>query len=171
MKIKKFLADTLKEGKDRIIAELGDDAIILSSRMLTNPDTGKDAYEIVAALDESAVKKNVEKAQRNVEKKPTLPEQQIKALQSAILHDRTNDKLFSYLEDMKDLINELNDNVKYKHVASLSPIHSKLYKALRYVELSEEYSLSIIGRLSSYGMINDVNEAFHEARKNHYRRY
>jgi flagellar biosynthesis protein FlhF len=52
MKIKKYLAKTLQEGKIQILNELGDDAIILSHRTTINPENNESIVEIVAALDE-----------------------------------------------------------------------------------------------------------------------
>lgn len=60
MRIKKIIAENLSEGKVLIKKELGEDAIILSTRNIKNSETGKDTIEIVAAIDEKI--KNVPKA-------------------------------------------------------------------------------------------------------------
>lgn len=52
MRIKKIIAENLSEGKILIKKELGEDAVILSTRNIKNSETGKDTIEIVAAIDE-----------------------------------------------------------------------------------------------------------------------
>ena len=52
MRIKKIVAENLSEGKVLIKKELGEDAVILSTRNLKNSETGNNSIEIVAAIDE-----------------------------------------------------------------------------------------------------------------------
>ena len=56
MRIKKIIAENLNEGKVLIKKELGEDAIILSTRNIKNSETGKDTIEIVAAIDEKRLR-------------------------------------------------------------------------------------------------------------------
>lgn len=53
MRIKKIIAESLNEGKLLLKKELGDNAIILSTRNIKNSKTGKEQIEIVAATDEN----------------------------------------------------------------------------------------------------------------------
>lgn len=55
MKIKKYIEKSFNEGKKKIIAELGDDAVILSTRNIKNPEDGSETVEIVAAIDEKTI--------------------------------------------------------------------------------------------------------------------
>ncbi len=165
MKIKKFLADNLKAGKTRIMEELGEEAIILSSRMIKNPQTGTESYEIVAGIDELVVsKKPTATPKPNVQKKLT-DENPSKMLQQAIFGDRTNDKLVQYFETINERIIELNDYVKYKYSGSLGGIYSEFYKLLRRVEFDDEFALKITSTLHSIGKLNNINELVSEARK------
>lgn len=52
MRIKKIIAKNLNEGKTLVRKELGDDAVILSTRKIKDSDSGVDNLEIVAAIDE-----------------------------------------------------------------------------------------------------------------------
>ncbi len=56
MRIKKFTADTLKEAKEKMLEELGEDAIILNSRKVDKGGVlgfgASEYYEIVAAIDD-----------------------------------------------------------------------------------------------------------------------
>lgn len=169
MKIKKFLAENLKEGKSRIIEELGDEAIILSSRVVKNPQTGSDIYEIVAGIDELVLPKKTNSAP-NSPPKTALPKKSFddnpsKMLQQAIFGDRTNEKLVQYFETIDEKINELNDYVKYKYSGSLGGIYSDFYKILRKIEFDDEFALKITSTLHNYSKFNDVKELVNEARR------
>lgn len=60
MRIKKFTADTLKEAKEKMLEELGEDAIILNSRKVDKGGVlgfgASEYYEIVAAIDDKPAK-------------------------------------------------------------------------------------------------------------------
>ncbi len=165
MKIKKFFANNLKEGKQRILEELGDEAIILSNRMVVDPKTGKESYEIVAGLDEMVVhKKNVSSAKPIIQKK-TADDTPSKLLQQAIFGDRTNDKFQNYFETLNEKINELNEYVKYKYSGSLGGIYSEFYKILRKIEFDDEFALKITSMLYNYNKFNSLSELVNEAKK------
>jgi len=57
MKIKKLIANNIKEGKQKVIEELGEEAVILSNRTIIDPKTSKEVVEIVAAIDDTEQKK------------------------------------------------------------------------------------------------------------------
>lgn len=55
MKIKKYIEKSFNDGKKNIINDLGEDAIILSTRTVQDKD-GNSLVEIVAAIDEKDIK-------------------------------------------------------------------------------------------------------------------
>jgi|GEM_PF-879524 len=54
MKIKKYIARTFQEGKNLILEELGDEAVILSSRTTPLDINGESNIEIIAGINESS---------------------------------------------------------------------------------------------------------------------
>lgn len=151
----------------RIIEELGDEAIILSSRMIRNPQTGSESYEIVAGIDELAVsKKSAPPPPKATQPNKKMSEDNpSKMLQQAIFGDRTNDKLVQYFETINEKITELNEHVKYKYSGSLGGIYSEFYKLLRKIEFDDEFSLKVTSTLHSIGKFNTLNELVSEARR------
>ena len=165
MKIKKYFAESLREGKQRIIEELGDDAVILSSRVIKNPENGGDAYEIVAALDESVAKQSKPSKPKDVQKKPTPADEPSKILQSAIMMDKNTDRFIGYFDELYEKLTEINDYVKYKYSGTLGGNISNLYKILRKVEFEDEYALQITGKLNVSGKYESLIDLAAEARK------
>ncbi len=93
MRIKKIIAENLSEGKVLIKKELGEDAIILSTRNIKNSETGKDTIEIVAAIDEKI--KNIPK----VESKSRTEVQEIEKGKIDSLIESINYPLLRYLDN------------------------------------------------------------------------
>ena len=60
MQIKKYSGSSLKEASDKMKMELGDEAIILSSRLLEN-QPGRKLYEITAGIEDSYDNENLKK--------------------------------------------------------------------------------------------------------------
>ena len=110
MKIKKFIATTLQEGKALVLKELGDDAVILSSRNVKKPGSSQEFVEIVAAIDEtpsnspqkSILLKQKELAARNSEPKETSDDFLLIANQ--IQYE---------IIDLKDSLQKSFENAKY----------------------------------------------------------
>jgi flagellar biosynthesis protein FlhF len=160
MKIKKFTANDIKEGKRQVVEELGPDAVILSNRIYKDPQTGEDAVEIVAAIDETIPKSKG----TNLREKIEQPINSIKNLNKSI-GTHSNELILGELDLIKNMLFEISDSIKFRNTASMGTIFSKLYKKLRTLEISEEQSLRIINRIISYGNITDIQEAVYEARK------
>jgi flagellar biosynthesis protein FlhF len=161
MRIKKFIADSLREGKSRIIKEMGEDAIILSSRNITDPkDANKSLVEIVAAIDNMPSKPSPSKlpVHRDIvrEQSPSMKDQNDFLSQARQLYDE--------IDSIKDTLNTIAESVKYKNSSVLSPIYDKIYKALIDADFSEQYALNIAGDLSSDENINTIEEAIRKAR-------
>lgn len=167
MRIKKFIAASLKEGKAQILKELGDDAVILSSRTARDPDSDAEMVEIVAALDETPVKSkrsklrlpSIEKSDNMYRRDDELIDSDGKKFLNAV------NKIYREIGSLKDMILEVSDSIHYKYIGILGPIFGKLYKALMEADFSEEYALKIVGSLSKKGTINNFEEAVVSARE------
>lgn len=76
MKIKKFVAPTMKEALEMVRAEMGPEAFVLSSKQIEQPGAlgigTKNMLQIVAAFDEVALEKEekIEKVVKKIEKRP-----------------------------------------------------------------------------------------------------
>ncbi len=161
MRIKKFIAGSLREGKSRIIKDMGDDAIILSTRTIADPkDANKSLVEIVAAIDNAPSKPSPSKLpvhkERPREISPTSKDQNDFYSQARQLYDE--------IDTIKETLQNIADNVKYRNSSVFSPIYDKIYKALIDADFSEQFALNIAGDLSSDENINTIEEAIRKAR-------
>ena len=106
--IKKFIAASLQEGKQRIIKELGEDAVILSSRSINKQGDLNSLIEIVAAIDDT------------VQSKQTDYEDDLDTVSKKDQNDshkiNKNSGLFDEIADLKYMIEKLTDTVKYKYI-------------------------------------------------------
>jgi flagellar biosynthesis protein FlhF len=146
MKIRKFIVSNLTEAKSKIRAELGENAVLLSSRTIILPNTHEERLEIVAGLDEVPIKPYSE-PQKSVSKPQTSTAQP--------LTPNSHLNILAEISGLKDTISQLSEAVKYKHSNSLSPVFSDLYKLLMDEEFTEDEALKVVGKLSS--MYNHVN--------------
>lgn len=163
MRIKKFTAKTLKDGKALIVRELGEDAVILSTRSLRGRDEEEELIEIVAALDENPYKPTKEKL-----KLPTSP-------QSSNIEQANADggsgfmtvasQIYRELGSIKDMISLLSESVQYKYSGVLGPVLAEIYKALRNAGCSETFSLNVTGRIAATGNFKDPANALRLARE------
>jgi flagellar biosynthesis protein FlhF len=161
MRIKKYLAKTFLEGKLAIQNDLGEEAIILSSRNIQSPE-GENLLEIVAALDEST--------NLNIRPIKDKVSDTIQINNNAEPNVNHNDnaigttEVYAELSNLRLLINDISDNIKYRHSGSMSSEFSKLYKLLRKAELSEEFSLYIVNILSRKDFTKELPELIEEAK-------
>jgi len=168
MKIKKYIADTFSEGKNRILSELGDEAVILSTRN-TKKANGQDIVEIVAAIDEKDLENKVNN-QRPVKDKLSGLESMLNEIrpkknsQNRVATYEGKGELYDHIFDIKNQINELGDAIKYRHSGTLGKVFGKLYKELVRNEVSEELTLEICGKISSSNPSIKFDEAMVEAR-------
>ena len=88
MKIKKFVSNTLKEALNSIKAELGDDAIILSTRSIEGNNKGKTYFEVVAGIDEVDTHEVGNTSQNSGEDKKELAENDLIELRKKIQSER-----------------------------------------------------------------------------------
>ncbi len=162
MKIKKYIANTLTEGKRHILAELGDDAVILSSRSVINPETGSEGVEIVAAIDEKQETGKVAEDKRSAIIEALTRKKAVNNNQSS--YTESND-LKSEINSIKEMINDISDSMKYRYKGFLNEGFAKLYKKLIDGGLIEKYALEVVARVSAYNQNAKYEEAFATARK------
>ncbi len=143
MKIKKFIAKDIKEGKRLVIEELGEDAI-----------------EIVAALDETATKPKTKSTRVSQD----LPISNIRQVSNAV-GTHSNEIILGELDSIKNMIAEIGDSIKFRNTSSMGSSLSKLYKRMRSLDISEDQALRIVNRITSIGNITDYQEILFEARK------
>ncbi|MDX9790320.1 MAG: hypothetical protein WC313_04065 [Candidatus Kapaibacterium sp.] len=159
MKIKKFTAKDIKEGKRLVIEELGEEAVILSNRVLKDSD-GEEFIEIVAALDDAGLKSKPQFGNEITETKSA-----VNRFTTKTQAQHGNEIILQEIDNLKEMISEIGDSIKFRNTASMSSALSKLYKKLRNVDINEELALRIVSRISVAGAVNDYDEAVFEARK------
>ncbi len=152
MRIKKFIAANIKEGKALVFKELGDDAVILSSRNSKNPATGEDYIEIVAAIDESP----------NASKPSAIIPSRREAAHIEHIHEpivQADSKIFDEIFELKNMLSSIQSHIKYKHSGSLSPNFAKIYKVLIENEIPEQLALEIVGKVASININAEYSTA------------
>lgn len=160
MKIKKYIAVNVAEGKAKIINDLGEDAIVLSSRILKDPSTGKDYYEFVAALDEGNQKK-LPQSSTTLQTRKILESFQTKPSNT----DTNNERNINGSPEIKEMLEKILNYVQYKNAGSLSPLSTRLYQSLIDSDISDDYATEIVGKVNQSGAMNDFAEMVYEARK------
>lgn len=156
MRIKKFTAENIKEGKSLVIRELGDDAVILSSRTMINPATGSEYIEIVAAIDDINKHSKATKI-ADTPKQEHISQEKTELLGEAIF--------LKEISEIKNTLAIINSNLKYKYSGSLSPVFSKLYKRLILNEFPENYALEIVGKVSNININVEYSPAINYAKE------
>jgi flagellar biosynthesis protein FlhF len=157
MKIKKFVAQTLKEGKDKILRELGEEAIILSSRTIDNAVEGQ-LIEIVAAIDN----KPLQKSKLSI-LGPRTRDFSAKGDDETKLLETTS-HIYSELSVIKSKINDLSDNLKYKNIDLLKPMVGEIYKSLLISGFTEPLSYNLASKLNKEN-IEDATKLLARARE------
>lgn len=158
MKIKKFKADNLLEGRKQVAAELGNDAVILSSRSVENPAAGERYIEIVAAIDEKPHIKSTE----DLANPRKFGQQQPSIIPPPA---NNNSEIKKELEEMKKMLMNISDSIKYRYSGALGPFYGRIYKALMSRGIADDRALKIVGKISADGDISDTNRAKQVARR------
>jgi flagellar biosynthesis protein FlhF len=155
MRIKKFTADNIKEGKSLVLRELGDDAVILSSRTMINPASGKEYIEIVAAVDDLKTP-NPKKSNDEIKK----------ISKDEIDNNLLGEEIFiKEIGEIKNTLALINNNLKYRFSNCLSPTFSKLYRKLIANEIPEELALEIVGKVSNININVEYSPAVQYAKE------
>lgn len=162
MKIKKYIAANIQEGKNRVIDELGEDAIILSTRTIVNPESSESAVEIVAALDTNAQRSD-EYCSAKSEAITAKTIDKLPDTDSDDIVQRQLNKLFTEINQVQNQLFELTEIVRFKNISALSPNARNLYKILLDNGLSENMVLNTIIRLNindgSINLYDSIKEA------------
>lgn len=158
MRIKKFVAPTLKEATEMMKKELGDDAIILGTRRIRQPGIfgflKPELIEIVGAIEE-------EKFQIKNEDHPGNPVELLRKMTSEIearrkiqqndekaeaeFFDRYNySEIKSEIEEVKQTLNEIAEHFKYKNSIQYPPILKRAFMNLVEKEVEEELANKIV---------------------------
>jgi flagellar biosynthesis GTPase FlhF len=139
MKIKKYISTSLKEGKDKVLQELGENAVILSSRSFKDPSTSQDLVEIVAAIDELIPQKKQD-INTILERKKKLENHKEDFTQFA-------SSVFNEIQTLREQIEEISEQLKFSHLQSYPKHLRDIYKRLLEAEISPEFALKIIMNL------------------------
>ena len=143
MKIKKLIANNIKEGKQKVIEELGEDAVILSNRTIIDPKTSKEVVEIVAAIDDTEQKKpSFEKI--------TLPRTNLSTDKVQDKFLETTSKIFEEIAEVSNKVSLINEQIKFKFLNTYPDELRYFHKNLIDNEFSEETALNIVSEIYNH---------------------
>jgi len=163
MKIKKYFAGSFNEGKVAIQADLGEDAIILSSKNTVDAN-GNPIFEIVAAIDDAnSTKRPMKEKLSEIKTLSSMVSQAGEPENNVTMHNY--DQIFAEVANIKLSLNDINDQIKYKYSTALSKDLSNLYKTLRKAELNDDLALKMINFLSKKNHQLSYDELFTDAKK------
>ena len=137
MKMKKYLAPSMKEGLELMRKELGDDAMILSTRTVKTPDG--DIIEIVATNEEQetaapTITERIKQKEEQEAEAPTPAKKRstggkrteikkrelLLPAQSSDIDEAVNlVQLRREIAEMRSVVDGLSDAVRYRHSATL----------------------------------------------------
>jgi flagellar biosynthesis protein FlhF len=158
MKVKRYRASTMPEAMKRIRNELGNNAIILNSRVIqTNGFLGffkKSSIEVIAALDDKPVGQMAANKRKDIE--PPLPPIQTQ------VENHTNDKEEQETEELRKEIFELKQllsNVVERNDKEEASLPTSI-QYLRQLLLKQEISENVVATI-----VNDSLKWWQEAGK------
>jgi flagellar biosynthesis protein FlhF len=180
MKIKKFLASSLKAGIEKMKEEIGPDAVILSTRTTTVNDV--ELIEIVAGIEEpifsdeqqptigDLVRKSFERERQEQEEseKKGIASSQTQVtnhIETSLTHQMEQSKVIDDLAVLKKQLASIEQSIKYRHAASFSPRSAAIYMKLMSQGIGENESLRIAGILSSMKSSSSMESLLQLARK------
>src|SRR6056297_3179000 len=149
MKIKKYQASSLKEGKNKIMEELGSDAVILSSRTVKTSSENGDSDSVVEII--AAVDNNKKSEEATTKRSPNAPKRQNESEISAALEPIKNE-----LSELKFIVEELSESGTSKETSSLTPEMKMLFKKLRKAGYSEKFSNKIIKAIETENLSKNL---------------
>ncbi len=157
MKIKKFVAPTLKEATEMMKKELGEDAIILGSRRIKQPGfwgfLKPELVEIIGAVEEEKIQKGENYNVNTVEllkrmtsevearRKKNLDEEK-EIIEPFNNYNYTEIK--SELEEVKQTLNEIAEHFKYRNSIQYPGALKKALMNLMDKEVEEELANKIV---------------------------
>lgn len=162
MRIKKFTAPTIKHALTEIKLELGENAVILHSKKIEPSGVmnfgNKELYEITAAVDEN---------DNPIFSKPQVaptPEVQVVPLEATANDWKSIEKLTELTSDMQEIkiiIHQMAEKMKYRNMPSFAPELTKLYVALLDSGISINLSREIIQEIQDEVPKSDFREYGH----------
>ncbi len=159
MKIKKVLVSSIQEGMQIITKELGEDAVILSTRNIES-DSGEtdNKIEIIAAIDESFSKEGIE---NNLENKNHFNNNNNGVKLPEFSSNETliySDGLKNQIIEIKQLLYDLSHRVKFKINNNQNDELKAIFKDLLNSEFSEDFAYKIIDELSDLVIDDSIKE-------------
>ncbi len=148
MKIKKLIANNIKEGKQKVIDEFGDDAVILSNRTIIDPKTSKELVEIVAAVDDTEQKKPSFEKIILPRANPNLEKGQDRFLEA------TN-RIFDEIADLSNKVGLINEQIKFKFLNTYPDELIFFHQNLIQNEFSDDTALNVISEIYHHYPGND----------------
>jgi flagellar biosynthesis protein FlhF len=151
MQIKKYSGSSLKEASDKMKTELGDEAIILSSRLLENLP-GRKLYEITAGIENSYDNNNIKPGNfaKPVVKNDfhkELSEQLFLAKKYSEKQYKQDKPVLSQPHDLKKLIQLLFDHELNRKTVTTVINELKKYKEFLHASNIDSYVLSNLASL------------------------
>ncbi len=158
MKVKKFVAPTLKEATEMMKRELGDDAIILGTRRIKQPGIfgflKPELIEIVGAIEEEKLHSKSENYAGNSIELLRRMTSEIETKQKRNLNDGKIEtgsfdrydysEIKNEIEEVKQTLNEIAEHFKYKNSIQYPPILKKAFMTLIEKEVEEELANKIV---------------------------
>ncbi|MCX7908129.1 MAG: hypothetical protein N2560_01240 [Ignavibacteria bacterium] len=138
MKIKKFLTKTFQEGKEKILSELGPEAIILSSRVIPPfPPETEEMVELVAAIDVDIEKGGIDFKDENLQ-------QLKKEKDTPSLYIELTSNIYKELSFIKNYLYEISDKITYYFISNLSSEQKDLVKLMIKNGFSPDFAVSYV---------------------------
>ncbi len=158
MKVKKFVAPTLKEATEMMKRELGDDAIILGTRRIKQPGIfgflKPELIEIVGAIEEEKLHSKSENYAGSPIELLRRMTSEIETKQKRNLNDGKIEtgsfdrydysEIKNEIEEVKQTLNEIAEHFKYKNSIQYPPILKKAFMTLIEKEVEEELANKIV---------------------------
>ncbi|MGB9851352.1 MAG: hypothetical protein ACPLPX_00630 [Candidatus Kapaibacteriota bacterium] len=139
MKIKKFLSRTMQEGKEKILSELGSEAVILSSRIIPpSPPDNEEMIEIVAAIDTED--ENVPYLQTSNYSGKKEKWEKTETIEFAA-------NIYKEISYIKNFLFELSDKITFNYISNLPSEYAELAKLMVKNGFSKDFALSFVHHL------------------------
>ena len=176
MKIKKFTGRSFQEAFDRVKNELGTNAVILNSRKIKEGGVldfinGKEVYEITAAADDQATSRksapltrkaqvaygNSTRTSRNSGREQPQPVGAEVLVMGKKLNEQTYQikALKEELQDVKKVLNQVADFLKYSRMPALPEIFKDALKKLVDNEVHEDLAKAVMQTVYSHTAPSD----------------
>lgn len=141
MRIKKFRAKTIQEGKEKIFLELGEEAIVLSTRIIPpSPPDMEEMIELVAAIDSDLPSELKHKTQNSKPLDQQLSKSDILNITSEILKE---------ISSLKSLFWNLSDKITYYFITKFEAELQQLGKLMSKNGFTNDFLFNTLYELSA----------------------